>query len=228
MLSDVYIGKGKLAGKGVYAGRDFKKGELVKEWNLKELSQDDFDALPSREHMFVHSFWGKMWLFPEPSRYTNHSPNPTVVSDFEKMCDYAARDIKKDEMITVNATDEIKYELKTFLDAYEKAANSCNFDNAEPLIAKDAVFEFTNGTFEGIDAIRKAFEDTWSNIKDETYTISDIKWTKVGYRHAECTYKFKSDGMVNEKRQVYEGVGTNTFKRIDGNWRITHEHLSKI
>lgn len=225
MLSDVYIGKGKLAGKGVYAARDFKKGELVKPWDLKELSQADFDALPKSEHMFVHSFWGKMWLFPEPSRYTNHSANPSVVSDFEKMCDYAARDIKKDEMITVNATDEIKYELKTFLEAYEKAANSLDFDNVESLIANNAVFEFTNGTFEGINSIRKAFEDTWGKIKDETYTISDINWTKVGYRNAECTYKFKSDGVINSKRQVYEGVGTNTFKRIDGNWRIIREHL---
>ncbi|MCA9337340.1 DUF4440 domain-containing protein [Candidatus Saccharibacteria bacterium] len=227
-MKDVYISKGKLAGKGVYATRNFKKGELVKPWNLKELSQADFDALPKSEHMFVHSFWGKMWLFPEPSRYTNHSANPNVISDFEKMCDYAARDIKKDEMITVNATDEIKYELKTFLEAYEKAANSRNFDNVESLIAKNAVFEFTNGTFKGIAAIRKAFEDTWNKIKDETYTISDIKWIKVGYRNAECTYKFKSDGIVGGKRQVYEGVGTSTFKRIDGNWRVTHERLGKV
>ena len=114
-MADVYIGKGKLAGKGVYAGRDYSKGELIKPWNLKELTQDEFDALPKNEHMFTHSFNGKIYLFPEPSRYTNHSASPNAVSDYEKQCDYALRDIKKDEMITINATDEIKYELKTFL-----------------------------------------------------------------------------------------------------------------
>lgn len=120
-MKDVYIGKGKLAGKGVYAARDFKEGELVKYWDLKPLNQAEFDALPKSEHMFVHSFGGEMFLFPEPSRYTNHSANPTVRSDFEKQCDYAMQDIKKDEPITVNAKLEIHYELETFVNTYEQA-----------------------------------------------------------------------------------------------------------
>lgn len=222
-MSSLIIG----AGKGVYAGRDYKKGELVKSWNLTELTQADFDALPKSEQMFVHSFWGKMWLFPEPSRYTNHSANPTVVSDFEKMCDYAARPIKNGEMITVNATDEIKYELKTFLKAYEQAANSRDFTKVAPFIADKAVFVFTNGTFEGRPAIQQAFEDTWQKIRDEQYSISNVIWTKTGYRNAACTYKFRSDGMVGGQRQVYEGTGTSMFRRIDGNWRITKEELKK-
>lgn len=225
-MKDVYIGKGKYDGKGVYAARDFKKGEVVVLYNLTKLTQAEFDALPKSERQWTHSFWGEIYLFPEPGRYVNHSDDPTTFPDLDKMADVALRPIKKDEPITIYNPIEWQHELDTFLEAYEKAANSRDFNNAEPLIAKDAVFEFTNGTFEGIDAIRKAFEDTWNKIKDEIYTISDIKWTKVGYRDAECTYKFKSDGMINEKRQVYEGVGTNTFKRINGNWRITHEKLS--
>ena len=94
-MAEVVIGQGKLAGKGVYANRDFKVGEQIKEWNLKELSQAEFDMLPKSEHMFVHSFWGKMYLFSEPSRYINHSANPNTRSDFIKMADFATRDIKR-------------------------------------------------------------------------------------------------------------------------------------
>lgn len=119
-VNDVYIGHGKLAGKGVYAARDFNKGELVKKWNLQPLTQAEFDALPKSEHMFVHTFDGKLFLFPEPSRYTNHSANPTVQSDFDKQCDYAIRDIKKDEPITINANLEVQHELETFVAAHEK------------------------------------------------------------------------------------------------------------
>lgn len=226
-MSNVFIGDGKLATKGVYAARDFEEGELVKEWNLKELSQADFDALPKSEHMFVHSFWGKMWLFPEPSRYTNHSANPSVISNYEGMCDYAARDIKKGEMITVNATDEVGYELKTFLQAYEIAANGRDFRKVSPMIADKAEFIFTNGTFVGKNAIQKAFEDTWEKIKDEKYSISDIVWIKQGYRNAICEYRFKSDGVVDGTRQTYEGKGVNILKRINGNWRIVQEKLAK-
>ena len=68
-MQNVIIGKGKLAGKGLYAARDFKQGELVKSWNLKPLTQDEFDELPKSEHMFVHTFDGKLFLFPEPSSH---------------------------------------------------------------------------------------------------------------------------------------------------------------
>jgi ketosteroid isomerase-like protein len=178
--------------------------------------------------MFVHSFWGKMYLFPEPSRYTNHSAHPTVESNFERMSDYAIRPINKGESITVNATEEIKYELKTFLEAYEKAANSCNFEKVCDLIDDKAVFIYADGTFEGKAAIKKAFEDTWHKIQNETYSISNVKWLKTGYRNAICEYIFTSDGTVNGRRKVYKGKGTNTFKRIKGNWRIVKEHLQKL
>jgi len=72
--------------------------------------------------MFVHSFWGKMYLFPEPSRYTNHSAHPNTKSDLKKMCDYAVRPILKGDMITTNATEEIRNELMTFVEALEQTA----------------------------------------------------------------------------------------------------------
>lgn len=116
---NVYIGKGKLASKGVYAARDFRKDEVVKYYNLELLSEKSFNLLPESEKIFVHSFWGKMYLFPEPSRYTNHSPTPNTRSDLIKMCDYAVRPIKKGEMITTNATLEVIAELKTFVESIE-------------------------------------------------------------------------------------------------------------
>lgn len=118
-MDDVYIGKGKLVGKGVYAARDFEVGEVVNFYNLKPLTQGDFDCLPESERIFVHTFWGEMYLFPEPSRYTNHSADPNTESDLKHMCDIAIKPIKKGEMITTNATKEVQKELETFVEARE-------------------------------------------------------------------------------------------------------------
>ena len=123
-MDSVFIGKGKMAGKGVYAARDFNKGELVKVYNLTLLTQTMYDALPENERMFVHSFWGKMYLFPEPSRYTNHSATPNTYSDVNQMCDYASRFIPQGEMITTNATIEVRKELETFVQALEGSSVS--------------------------------------------------------------------------------------------------------
>lgn len=119
---NVYIGKGKLAGKGVYAARNFKKGEKVMDFNLKPLTQNDFNKLPKDEHKFVHTFSGKMYLFPEPARYTNHSSKPNMAGDYTKMNDYAITDIKKGEMVTVNATLEVRKEIESFIKTKEKSA----------------------------------------------------------------------------------------------------------
>lgn len=224
--SGVTIGKGKLAGKGVYATRAFKKGELVVPYNLKELTQDEFDALPVSEREWTHSFWGKIYLFPKPERYVNHSDHPSTYPDLDKMGDYALRPIKKGEAITINDKIELQHELDTFLEAYEKAANSCDFDNVVPLIARDAVFWFTDGTHKGRKAIQKAFQDTWTHIQNETYSIANVEWVIATYWNAVCSYTFTSKGVVDGKKRTVKGRGTNVLKRIDGNWRIVHEHLS--
>lgn len=118
-MNDIVIGKGKLAGKGTYAGRDFKEGERVMFWELKEIDQAQFSALSKGEQIFVHSFWGKMYHFSKPACYTNHSAHANTAADYTDMCDYTLRPIKKGEMITTNATDEFKFEVKTFIESNE-------------------------------------------------------------------------------------------------------------
>jgi len=224
-MADVIIGKGTLAAKGIYADRDFKKGEVVVPFHLKELTQDEFDTLPDGEWEWTHTFGGRIYLFPEPERYVNHSDNPSTSPTPQG--DVALRDIKKGEAITINDKLELQRELDTFLKAYEAAANSRDFTKVAPFIADDATFWFTNGQYEGKTEIQRAFEETWGNIKDETYTISNVRWIGKNYWVSACSYDFKSDGIVDGEHQVYEGKGTNVIARIRGRWRVTHEHLSK-
>lgn len=105
-MSDLIIGKGNLVGKGVYADRDFRKGEIVARYNFKPLAQEEYKKLPKNEKMFCHNHWGQIYLYLEPDRYVNHSDDPNTYQDLENKCDIAARDIKKGEMITCNATKD--------------------------------------------------------------------------------------------------------------------------
>lgn len=118
-------------------------------------------------------------------------------------------------------------DLQVFLKEYERLANLCNFDAIEPFIDNNAVYWFSNGTYRGIGEIRKAFEETWNSIKNEKYTLSNVEWLIVSSDEAVCIYNFRSDGLANGKRQVYEGRGTNVLQKKDGRWKIIHEHLSK-
>ncbi|HVT01399.1 MAG TPA: SET domain-containing protein [Patescibacteria group bacterium] len=106
-MNDVVIGKGKLAGKGIYANRDFKKGEIVIKYNLKPLNPDEFNALPDWEKEFTHTQFGNLNLYSVPERYVNHSDKPNTYQDFKNGgADIALRDIKKGEEITTDATKD--------------------------------------------------------------------------------------------------------------------------
>lgn len=108
-VSKVIIGKGNLAGKGVYANRDFKRGEIVLKYNLKPLTKEEYKKLPKNEKMFTHVHWRQIYLYLEPNRYVNNSKHPNTYQDLVNKCDVARRDIKKGEMITCNATkDDIR------------------------------------------------------------------------------------------------------------------------
>ena len=77
-----------------------------------------------------------------------------------------------------------------------QAANSRDFDQVAPIVADNAVYWFSDGEFEGLDAIRRAFEMTWNTIEHERYAIEDVQWVVVGDRAAVCIYQFRSEGFV--------------------------------
>ena len=99
---DVRIGQGQLAGKGVYANKDFQKGDVVIRYHLRKLTEDEFQALTLVEKNFTHTHWGTTYLYSEPERYVNHSDQPNTIPDLVHQVDIALRDIQKDEMITTN------------------------------------------------------------------------------------------------------------------------------
>lgn len=105
-MNDVIIGKGKLAGKGVYAARSFKKDEIVIKYSLKEISPSEYKNLSKSEKMFTHKHKGVIHLYSSPERYVNHSINPNTYQDLISFADIALRDINKNEEITTDATKD--------------------------------------------------------------------------------------------------------------------------
>ncbi|HEY1835921.1 MAG TPA: nuclear transport factor 2 family protein [Candidatus Saccharimonadales bacterium] len=119
-------------------------------------------------------------------------------------------------------------QLNNFLHQYERAANSHDFAQVEPLIAEDAVYWFSDGSFEGLKAIAKAFEATWAKIQNEAYAITNVRWIGVAADSTVCTYNFHWTGIVDGKERHGAGRGTNVVVKSGGRWKMLHEHLSKM
>lgn len=109
-MDDVVIKKSHIkqfpGGLGIFANRNFRKGDIVLSYTLRILSSEEFRKLPASEKMFVPVRGGVIYLYSLPERYVNHSPDPNTFQDFTRHCDVALRDIKKGEEITTNAAIE--------------------------------------------------------------------------------------------------------------------------
>lgn len=100
--ADVIVKESKVEGLGVFARRDFRKGEVVIRWQKQVLlSREQAKDLPGNVQRYLSRVDNHTYvLLGTPERYVNHScdPNTKVASD----ADVAIRDIKKDEEITAD------------------------------------------------------------------------------------------------------------------------------
>jgi ketosteroid isomerase-like protein len=94
------------------------------------------------------------------------------------------------------------------------------------MIAPDATYWFTDGSYTGIDEIRQAVEATFTKLQDEVYRISDVRWPLATETAAVCTYHFSWQATIDGKRQFGSGRGTNVLGKRNGSWVIVHEHLT--
>jgi hypothetical protein len=105
-----YIAKTKDKGKGLFAKRDIKKGELIFV-RKKGKVYDEKDMISSglREDHFMQIGKNKFMHILPPGCYGNHSCDPNCGIKEDKT--FALKDIKKDEEITVDY-DTFEYDWK--------------------------------------------------------------------------------------------------------------------
>jgi hypothetical protein len=105
MSEDVFVGKSRIHGMGVFSLRDFKKGEVVLKWDTShKLSKDDIEKITNDEKPYVVYVEDKYFLLQPPERFINHSCDAnTEVIDFSDVC---KRDIKKGEEITGDYSED--------------------------------------------------------------------------------------------------------------------------
>ena len=100
-MPDIVVKWSKIAGRGVFANRNFKKGEKVIQWDIShQLLPYEIKKLPEKIKKYIAFFNGLYILMQTPGKYVNHSCDPNTTT--RNFCDVAIRDINKGEEITGN------------------------------------------------------------------------------------------------------------------------------
>jgi SET domain-containing protein len=127
---NVAVVQSKIQGRGLFAQKDFKKGEMVLDWNEKNkyLSKEEVQELSDDEKRYVALHDGKYLFIAEPERHMNHSCDPNT--ETKDGLDFALRDIKKGEEITGD------YDKEGTLIGF---SCNCRSDNCRKFIAGEAI-----------------------------------------------------------------------------------------
>jgi SET domain-containing protein len=103
--TDIIVKKSKIHKKGVFANRDFKKGEVVLKWKPKILRKSEIKKLSAEEKHYVYQDENtNYFLMQIPEKYVNHSCDANT--KVGNQCDITIRDIKKGEEITSDYGEE--------------------------------------------------------------------------------------------------------------------------
>ncbi len=103
-MKNLFFKPSKIHGQGIFAVRDFKKGEVVIILSSHpELSKEQVARLPKKEKQNISFIGGKYILIPPEGRM-NHSCDPNVfLKDFKY---FAKRNIQQGEEITTDYRKE--------------------------------------------------------------------------------------------------------------------------
>jgi ketosteroid isomerase-like protein len=117
-------------------------------------------------------------------------------------------------------------EPEDFIRAYERALASQDWRQVEPLIHRDACVTFSNGTVhKGKAEVKRAFENNFSLIKDETYSMTNVHWVLKGVETAVYLFEFSWSGFIDAKPAHGAGRGTAVLIKEADEWQLLIEHL---
>ncbi len=118
-------------------------------------------------------------------------------------------------------------EVLEFLELYQKLSDTQDFDQVAPLIHENAMCRFTDGDFEGTEAIRGVFEKTWAlPVEENNYYLSDIKVVAADRSLAVATFVFNWSAVKDGREISTKGRGTIVLTKSGDRIQLLHEHLS--
>ncbi|MEW7289947.1 YybH family protein [Aquimarina sp. 2304DJ70-9] len=115
-----------------------------------------------------------------------------------------------------------------FIKSYERALGTQDWNVVEHLVSENVSVTFSNGTIHiGKENVQKAFEKNFSLIKNEKYTVENIKWLVKDKKYAVYLFEFNWTGIIDGKSVSGNGIGTSVLIKENTRWKLLTEHLGR-
>lgn len=118
-------------------------------------------------------------------------------------------------------------DVREFLQRFELAQSTRDFNQVAEMIHPDALFRFNDGDFRGLEEIREAFERTWAlDVEESTYRVENIVVETIDTASAVATFDWVWSGEGEGGPFQIHGRGTTIVVEHEVSLRVLIEHLS--
>lgn len=115
-----------------------------------------------------------------------------------------------------------------FIQQYEKALQSQQWEQVAPLIADFAQITFSTGKqLKGKTEISAAYRHNFSIIKNEKFLIENIEWIEKNEQWAVYTFSYQWQGIIGGATAGGKGIGMAVLKNENNRWILVAEQLGK-
>ncbi|MEL6255787.1 MAG: nuclear transport factor 2 family protein [Bacteroidota bacterium] len=116
-----------------------------------------------------------------------------------------------------------------FIQQYESALASQNWNKVSPLVHNKVSVTFSDGsTHIGQAKVEKAFKRNFSLIENENYQMKNIFWLHKADDMAVYLFNFHWTGRIKGKLASGQGKGTSVLLKEEGKCYLLCEHLSRV
>jgi len=115
---------------------------------------------------------------------------------------------------------------QNFITSYEKALQTQQWENVNPLMHKNITVTFSNGkVHKGKNAVELAYKRNFSIIKNEVFKIKNVQWINESESYAVYIFEFHWKGIIKEQTAEGGGTGTSILIKENEKWLLLAEHL---
>ena len=115
-----------------------------------------------------------------------------------------------------------------FMSEYQKILMTTDWNKLSDFFQDDCAMIYSDGTYIGKKALKKAFEKTFSLMKNGKFYISDIHCAAITEQFCSCVFELKWSAEICGDKIVGKDRGTCCLVKFNNSWKIVNQHLGPV
>lgn len=115
-----------------------------------------------------------------------------------------------------------------FMSSYQDVLNTTDWYKLSAYFHEDCALLYSDGTYFGKPAVKKAFQKMYALMKNGKYVISNVKSAVITEKYCACVFHFRWSAQIYGHLISGEDRVSCYLVKVDNAWQIVNQHLGPV